>query len=128
MKNKKARAGIIAGVVVVALLALGFSATTIVPAGHSGVVVTMGRVQKTALDEGLHFKLPFVQQIILMNNKIQKTEVASNSVSKDLQTVSSSVAINFHITKDAASDIYQNIGEQYADTVLQPAIQESVRQ
>ena len=110
-----------------ALLALGFSATTIVPAGHSGVVVTMGRVQKTALDEGLHFKLPFVQQIILMNNKIQKTEVASNSVSKDLQTVSSSVAINFHITKDAASDIYQNIGEQYADTVLQPAIQESVK-
>lgn len=127
MKNKKARAGIIAGVVVVALLALGISATTVVPAGHSGVVVTMGRVQKTALDEGLHFKLPFVQQIILMNNKIQKAEVASNSVSKDLQTVSSSVAINFHITKDAASDIYQNIGEQYADTVLQPAIQESVK-
>lgn len=127
MKNKKARAGIIAGVVVVALLALGISATTVVPAGHSGVVVTMGRVQKTALDEGLHFKMPFVQQIILMNNKIQKTEVASNSVSKDLQTVSSSVAINFHITKDAASDIYQNIGEQYADTVLQPAIQESVK-
>ena len=62
MKNKKARAGIIAGVVVVALLALGISATTVVPAGHSGVVVTMGRVQKTALDEGLHFKLPFVQQ------------------------------------------------------------------
>ena len=63
----------------------------------------------------------------MMNNKIQKTEVASNSVSKDLQTISSSVAINFHITKDASATIYQTIGEQYSDTVLQPAIQEAVK-
>ena len=63
----------------------------------------------------------------MKNNKIQKTEVSSNSVSKDLQTISSSVAINYHITKDASASIYQTIGEQYADTVLQPAIQEAVK-
>ena len=103
------------------------SATTIVPAGHAGVVVTMGSVSNRVLDEGLHFKMPFVQQVVMMNNKIQKTEVASNSVSKDLQTISSSVAINFHITKDASATIYQTIGEQYSDTVLQPAIQEAVK-
>lgn len=118
---------IITGVVVFLVLVLGFSMATVVPAGHSGVVVTLGSVSETVLDEGMHFKLPFVQQVVLMNNKIQKTEVESNSVSRDLQTVSSGVAINYHITKDASADIYQNIGEQYADTVLQPAIQEAVK-
>lgn len=124
---KKATGWIIAGVAALLIIVAATSATTIVPAGHAGVVVTMGSVSNRVLDEGLHFKVPFVQQVVMMNNKIQKTEVASNSVSKDLQTISSSVAINFHITKDASATIYQTIGEQYSDTVLQPAIQEAVK-
>ena len=128
MKNiKKARIWIISGVAALLLIAAVGSAMTVVPAGHAGVVVTMGSVSQRVLDEGLHFKAPFVQQVVMMNNKIQKTEVSSNSVSKDLQTISSSVAINYHITKDASATIYQTIGEQYADTVLQPAIQEAVK-
>lgn len=125
--NSKTKMLVIAIAVVVLLAVLGVSMVTVVPAGHSGVVVTMGSVSETVLDEGLHLKAPFVQQVVMMNNKIQKTEVDSNSVSKDLQTVSSGVAINYHITKDASAEIYQNIGEQYADTVLQPAIQEAVK-
>lgn len=124
---KKASVWIISGVAALLLIVAAASAMTVVPAGHSGVVVTMGSVSERVLDEGLHFKTPFVQQVVIMNNKIQKTEVSSNSVSKDLQTISSSVAINYHITKDAAASIYQTIGEQYADTVLQPAIQEAVK-
>ena len=76
---------------------------------------------------GMHLKVPFAQQIVMMNNKIQKTEIDSNGVSKDLQTVSSGVAINYHINKDDSAKIYQSIGEGYADTVLQPAIQESMK-
>lgn len=128
MRNiKKAKIWIISGVAALLLIAAIGSTMTIVPAGHAGVVVTMGSVSQRVLEEGLHFKAPFVQQVVIMNNKIQKTEVSSNSVSKDLQTISSSVAINYHITKDASATIYQTIGEQYADTVLQPAIQEAVK-
>ena len=91
------------------------------------MVVTMGKVSDRVLDEGMHFKMPFVQQVVMMNNKIQKTEIDSNGVSKDLQTVSSGVAINYHINKDDSAVIYRTIGEGYADTVLQPAIQESMK-
>lgn len=124
---KKVKTWIIVAVVALLLLIAGASAFTIVPAGHAGVIVTLGKVNERVLDEGMHFKAPFVQQVVMMNNKIQKTEVEANSVSKDLQTISSSVAINYHITKDASAEIYQNIGEQYSDTVLQPAIQEAVK-
>ena len=127
MKKGKAKIiGIAAAIVLVAAIT-AFGAVTIVPAGNSGVVVTLGKVDARALESGLHFKVPFVQSVVMMNNKIQKCEVDSNSVSKDLQTVSSAVAVNFHITSDSAADIYKNIGVQYQDTVLQPAIQEAVK-
>jgi regulator of protease activity HflC (stomatin/prohibitin superfamily) len=127
MKKGKAKIiGITAAIVLVAAIT-AFGAVTIVPAGNSGVVVTLGKVDDRALESGLHFKVPFVQSVVMMNNKIQKCEVDSNSVSKDLQTVSSAVAVNFHITSDSAADIYKNIGVQYQDTVLQPAIQEAVK-
>jgi regulator of protease activity HflC (stomatin/prohibitin superfamily) len=127
MKKGKAKIiGITAAIVLIDAIT-AFGAVTIVPAGNSGVVVTLGKVDDRALESGLHFKVPFVQSVVMMNNKIQKCEVDSNSVSKDLQTVSSAVAVNFHITSDSAADIYKNIGVQYQDTVLQPAIQEAVK-
>ncbi len=127
MKKPKVKTIVIVSITVLLALILAISSVTIVPAGNSGVVVTLGKVDDKALDNGLHFKLPFVQSVVMMNNKIQKCEVESNSVSKDLQTVSSAVAVNFHITIDAAADIYRTIGVQYQDTVLQPAIQEAVK-
>ena len=127
MKNNKLRNGILIGAVVLLALIAGTSAVTIVPAGHTGVIVTMGKVSDRVLSEGMHLKVPFAQQIVMMNNKIQKTEIDSNGVSKDLQTVSSGVAINYQIYKDDSAKIYQSIGEGYADTVLQPAIQESMK-
>ena len=127
MKNNKLRNGILIGAVVLLALIAGTSAVTIVPAGHTGVIVTMGKVSDRVLSEGMHLKVPFAQQIVMMNNKIQKTEIDSNGVSKDLQTVSSGVAINYNINKDDSAKIYQSIGEGYADTVLQPAIQESMK-
>lgn len=124
---KKGKIIAVAASIVLVIAILAFGAVTIVPAGNSGVVVTLGKVDERALESGLHFKVPFVQSVVMMNNKIQKCEVDSNSVSKDLQTVSSAVAVNFHITSDSAADIYKNIGVQYQDTVLQPAIQEAVK-
>lgn len=127
MKTVNIKKFIIPAVIIVLLLIVGASSVTVVPAGTSGVVVTMGKVSDRALDSGLNFKIPFVQTVVMVNNKIQKCEVESNSVSKDLQTVSSAVAVNFHITSDSAPSIYKTIGEQYQDTVLQPAIQEAVK-
>lgn len=127
LMKRKTKIWITAAAIVLVIVVVLCSALTIVPAGHTGVVVTVGKVSDRVLSEGLHFKIPFAQQVVVMNNKIQKTEINSNSVSRDLQTVSSGVAINYHVTQDASAKIYKRIGEQYADTVLQPAIQEAVK-
>ena len=60
---------------------------TIVDAGHTGVVVTLGKVNEGVLQEGMHFKVPFVQNVVKIDNRIVKLEVDTEAFSKDLQTV-----------------------------------------
>lgn len=110
---------------VVALILVGTSVTT-VKSGYTGVVTTFSEVTGS-MEPGLHLKIPFVQSVIEMSNKIQKIETQSEAVSKDLQTVSNTVAVNFHINKVSSEEIYKNIGISYESTILEPAILESVK-
>ena len=113
--------------VVIAAMILFFSATASVPAGHTGVVVTLGKVSPNILAEGFHVKLPFVQKIVNVSNQIQVYEINAPAVSKDLQTVSSVIAVNYRIQAAQSADIYRNIGNDYQPVVLMPAVQESVK-
>jgi prohibitin 2 len=58
-------------------------------------------------------------------NKI--TEDAA-SASKDLQDVRTQVALNYHINPDNAQFVYKQIGLDYVNRIIVPAIQESVKQ
>lgn len=115
----------IAVVIVVAIL-LSFS-IVIIPAGSTGVVMTFGKVSDNVMQEGLHFKIPFIQNVAVISNKIQKQEVQANAVSKDLQTVQSDIAVNYRVGLDSSANIYKNIGERYEEIVLLPAVQESMK-
>ena len=123
------RIRLIAGIAALAVAAiiLVASCCVVVPAGHSGVVMTLGKVSDQVLAEGFHFKAPFVQQVEMISNKIQKKEVAANAVSKDLQTVNSNVAVNFRVSNASSASVFQNIGRGYEDVVLLPAVQESMK-
>lgn len=113
-------------IVAVAAILLSFS-VVIIPAGSTGVVMTFGKVSDDVMQEGLHFKLPFVQNVAVISNKIQKQEVQANAVSKDLQTVQSDIAVNYRVGLDSSANIYKNIGERYEEIVLLPAVQESMK-
>lgn len=117
--------GAIVGAIII--LAIIISTVQIVPAGSTGVVLTFGKVSNRVMSEGLNFKIPFVQNVAVISNKIQKTEVEANAVSKDLQSVSSSIAVNYRINPDASAGIYRNIGRDYETVVLLPAVQESMK-
>ncbi|MBU4011594.1 MAG: prohibitin family protein, partial [Proteobacteria bacterium] len=78
-------------------------------AGQRGVVLNFGAVQKDVLGEGLHFRVPIMQEITLVDVKLQKAETDAAAASADLQDVSSTVAINYHIIPDKANIVYQSI-------------------
>ncbi len=114
-------------ILVVALIALLKSFQTI-GAGERGVVFSIfGGVQELVLDEGLRFKIPFVEDIIPMDVKIQKSETDASASSKDLQMVRSTIAVNYHISPAAANKVYQEVGLSFKSRIIDPAVQESMK-
>ncbi len=100
---------------------------TVVDAGHTGVVVTLGKVNEGVLQEGLHLKAPFVQKIVKIDNRIVKLEVDTEAFSKDLQTVETTLAINYRVDTSKSYSIYKNIGAQYENVLLVPAVNEVLK-
>ena len=125
MKGKKTALAI---VIAILGLILALQCFTVVPVGNTGVVKTLGAPRGTTFTNGLHFKLPFIQSVVMVNNQIQKLEVDASAVSKDLQAVSSTIAVNYRVTAEKSFYIVKNIGAQdYVDRILSPAVQESVK-
>lgn len=98
-----------------------------VGAGERGIRLRFGAVQGSPITEGLYFKLPFIESVRKMDVKVQKYEVDASAASKDLQTVSSKVALNFHVAPNSVTTVYKNIGLDYQSRIIVPAVQESVK-
>jgi prohibitin 2 len=98
-----------------------------VGAGQRGIVLNFGAVQKQVLEEGLHIRIPVMQDVILMDVKLQKAETDAAAASADLQDVTSRVALNYHIVPDKANIVYQKIGVQFKERLIDPAILEVVK-
>ena len=99
---------------------------TTIPTGHTGIVTTFGRVEDYTFEAGVHAKAPW-QQVVKMDNRIQKAIVEMSCFSSDIQEVDTSYTINYQINKANAQTIYRSIGQSYYDTIILPRIQESVK-
>lgn len=117
---------IITVIILVLVLALGSSCFTVVSAGHTGVVSTFGRVSENVLQEGFHFKAPW-QSVTKMDNRIVKLEVSTEAFSSDLQTVSVNLAVNYRVDTSKSYSIVKNVGTQYEDVLMTPAVNEVMK-
>lgn len=128
VKPARSAGKIIAAVIIIlALVIVILNSFTAVTAGHSGVVTTFGKVSDSVLTEGLHFKIPFVQKIVLVDNRVLKAEADCSSASKDLQTVRSTIAVNYKVMNSYSASVYKNIGMDYESVIIIPAVQECVK-
>ena len=125
--DKKLKTLIPIAIIIVLLAVAAFSCFTVVNAGNTGVVVTLGAVSDKVLNEGVHFKAPFVQTVVQINNRTQKIEAEGSASSKDLQIISYLVAVNYRVNNTASASLYKNVGTDYANVIITPAIQESIK-
>jgi len=121
-----------AALVVAALAFLGgiggisVDCITTIPTGHTGIVTTFGRVENYTFEAGVHAKAPW-QQVVKMDNRIQKAVVEMSCFSSDIQEVDTNYTINYQIEKANAQTIYRTIGQTYYEVIILPRIQESVK-
>jgi len=96
-------------------------------AGERGVQLRFGAVTGKVFDEGLYFRIPFIESVHKMDVRIQKDEVVASAASKDLQIVTSKIALNYHLDPNAVDKIWQEVGKDYNSRIIAPSIQEAVK-
>lgn len=128
MENKSKVKLIIFGVgVLVSLFVLAMINPFVsVGAGERGVVLKFGKVDRI-FEEGLNFRTPFIENVKIIDVKTQKEEVTASAASKDLQTVSAVIALNYHVQADKVGELWTSIGKDYKERIIDPSIQEAVK-
>jgi len=112
-----------------------------VPAGNVGIIYDRGRgVLSEELPEGLHLKIPFWQVAYIMDARTQDytmsvirgegavySDDSMTAPTSDGQTVQVDATVLFHINKDKASDLYQNVGPNYVQKIVRPIVRSQIR-
>jgi len=123
--NRLAFKGVGIAVLVFLLVALAPFGT--VPAGYRGVMTTFGNPSSEVLSEGIHFRVPLAQKLNLVNVSIQKGEGDGDAASRDLQTVHTRIALNYHVRPDAAVSVFRDLGNEPGTRIIIPSVQEAVK-
>lgn len=113
-------------IIALALFILITSALYEVPAGSIGVVTRFGAVNRVAYS-GINIKIPFAEKAVLLSVRTQKDEINATAMSENLQVVTSLIAVNYHLDGSHAKEVYQNIGANYAEIIVAPAIQNTFK-
>ena len=97
-----------------------------VPAGHTGILTTFGKVEDRILTEGLNWKSPF-QKVIKMDNRTQKKVEEFQAFSSDIQEVNIMLAVNYSINQETAQNLYRTVGVEYYTNIVYPRLLESTK-
>ena len=123
--------GVLAAIIILIIIGVVATASVkIVDSGHRGVLLHWDAVDLTnpPLEEGLHFVVPFQDDVVNIEVRTLKYASEARSASKDLQTVETTVTVNYHPDKEGVHRLYKNLGLDYENRVIQPAIEETVKQ
>ena len=113
---------------IILLIGIIFLASSCVsiPAGHTGILTTFGKVEDKVFTEGLNWKSPF-QKVIKMDNRTQKTTETFQAFSSDIQEVDIMLAINYSINQETAQNLYRTVGVEYYTNIVYPRLLESTK-
>jgi len=117
----------VAAFIAIFVVGLIINPFVIIGAGQRGVVLNWGAVSDIILGEGIHWRIPIQQEVKHINVRTVKMEVPAAAYSKDIQTVDSKIALNYHILPDKANRVYQTLGSDFENTIIVPAVQESLK-
>jgi len=116
-------------IVILILFIVSWGTFAIVPAGHRGVVLWWGSVEQRIMGEGLNFKVPIAERVIKVDVKVQPHPFKEiDASSREYQMVKMTGMMNFHIDPSFVNDLYQKVGLDFADKVIDPAFNDFVKE
>jgi regulator of protease activity HflC (stomatin/prohibitin superfamily) len=113
-----------------------------VPPGYVACIYSHGQgVLLKVLRPGLHFKMPFWHKAKLFNTQVQEYQIRRGfdiaqsdlgdqeivAATSDGRQVTLEMTILFHLDPDNATQLWQNVGDNYIEKLIRPTIRSRVR-
>lgn len=118
--------GFIAALILFTILFFVFCFRT-VGVGQVGLVTRFGSVVREQ-PSGVVVKLPWpIEHLTKLNIQTQKEQASAAAATSDLQDVTTTLALNYHIDPNHVKDLYTNVGVDYKVRIIDPAIQEAFK-
>jgi regulator of protease activity HflC (stomatin/prohibitin superfamily) len=116
-------------IVLLILFIIVWSTFVIIPAGSRGVVLWWGSVENRIMGEGLNFKVPIAETVIKVDVRVQPHPFKEiDASSKEYQIVKMTGMMNFHIDPSFVNELYQKVGLDFAQKVIDPAFNDFVKE
>ena len=126
-------------VLLLGIVLLAFACVRVIPAGHVGVQVLFGKVYETPLQSGLRL----VNPLVVIENMSVRTEAYTMSsipgegyihgddsimvLANDGLQITLDITLWFRLDAVEAARIYRDIGPNYEDKIVRPAIRTALR-
>ena len=105
------------------------SAAVQVTPGHRGVVTRFGKVEERVMGEGLNFIIPFAEQVVLVDVRVQPHNLREiDASSSEYQTVKLTGTMNFHADPSYVNDLHQKVGLDFSDKVIDAAFNDLIKE
>lgn len=128
LNTKNTIKAIVAGIVFLFVgLPILFGTWGTVGAGERGVNLRFGATTGKVVQPGFYFKLPWIESVVTLDVQTQVEKVEASAASKDLQNVSTQVGLNYKVNSEEAIQLYRDIGQDYKEKIIDPAIQDAVK-
>ena len=119
--------GVGLGVVILVVVILLFASVTSVKSGHVGVLTLFGRVTGEALSEGIHVVNPFKVNHE-MSIRTQEIKESASVPSSEGLVINLDTSLLFHLNPEKAADVYQKIGPNYGEVLVEPNLRAAIRE
>lgn len=125
MNTFKIEKTLIIFLVIVGLLFAAKNAYYTINPGTTALHMRLGHIVSENKVAGAYFKIPFLDKIVYIDNRVQKTLIETTGLTKDLQYVAIGLAINYRV--DDAMKLFTMVGEDYLNIVIDPFTHESMK-
>ena len=115
------------GILAFVLVILLFSSVTRVGTGHVGVLTLFGRVTGETLGEGIHLINP-LKTNNEMSIQTQTVKESASVPSSEGLMMSLDTSLIYHLNPDHAADVFQKIGADYENIVVEPTLRSVIRE
>jgi len=112
--------------ILVVLIIVVLASITSIPTGNVGVLTLFGRVTGETLPEGIHIVNP-LKSVQKLSVQTQSVKESANVPSNEGLILALDTSLLFRLDKDKAAFVYQTVGDNYAEKIVEPTLRAAIR-